>query len=94
MQVDRVHSSQFLTGYKGLLLYFINLQSAVTAAFSRVLSTTEPVELEQVQGFKLQRMGLVNQQENRVTLSCELYRQYFGDRVCILKNSQVDSISP
>ncbi|MBD1805690.1 AAA-like domain-containing protein [Microcoleus sp. FACHB-SPT15] len=26
-------------------------------------------------------MGLVNLQGNRVTLSCDLYRQYFGDRV-------------
>ncbi|HEY9675304.1 MAG TPA: AAA-like domain-containing protein [Waterburya sp.] len=57
-----------------------NLQQhpELTAAFSRVLSTTEPVELEQVQGFKLQSMGLVKLLGNRVTLSCDLYQQYFG----------------
>ncbi len=60
-----------------------NLQQnpELTAAFNRVLSTTESVELEQVQGFKLKRMGLVNLQGNRVTISCELYRQYFSDRI-------------
>lgn len=50
-------------------------------AFSRVLSTTESVELDQVQAFKLKRMGLINLQGNRVTISCDLYRQYFGDRM-------------
>ncbi|HEY9611561.1 AAA-like domain-containing protein [Allocoleopsis sp.] len=60
-----------------------NLQQnpELTAAFNRVLSTREPVELEQVKGFKLQRMGLVNLQGNRVTISCELYQQYFSDRI-------------
>jgi hypothetical protein len=60
-----------------------NLQQhpELTAAFNRVLSTTEPVELEQVQAFKLQTMGLVNRQGNRVTVSCDLYRQYFSDRI-------------
>jgi hypothetical protein len=57
-----------------------NLQQypKLRAAFSRVLNATEPVELEQVQGFKLQSMGLVKLLGNRVTLSCDLYRQYFG----------------
>lgn len=50
-------------------------------AFSRVLSTTKSVELDQVQAFKLKRMGLINLQGNRVTISCDLYRQYFGDRM-------------
>jgi hypothetical protein len=60
-----------------------NLQQhpKLTAAFKQVLSTTEPIELEQVKGFKLQRMGLVNLQGNRVTLSCDLYRQYFRERI-------------
>jgi hypothetical protein len=60
-----------------------NLQQhpELLAAFSRVLSTTESVELDQVQGFKLQRMGLVNLQGNRVRISCDLYRIYFSDRI-------------
>jgi hypothetical protein len=60
-----------------------NLQQypKLTTAFNQVLSTTESVELDQVQGFKLKTMGLVNLQGNRVTISCDLYRQYFSDRL-------------
>lgn len=60
-----------------------NLQQypELAAAFKRTLSSTKPVELAQVEGFKLHSMGLVKLAGNQVTVSCELYRQYFGDRL-------------
>ncbi|MEG3920578.1 AAA-like domain-containing protein [Microcoleus sp. POL10_C6] len=33
-----------------------------------------------MEAFKLESMGLVNLQANLATVSCEFYRQYFGDR--------------
>lgn len=62
-----------------------NLQQypELTTAFNQVLSTTESVELDQVQGFKLKTMGLVNLQGNQVTISCDLYRQYFSHAVLV-----------
>lgn len=68
-----------------------NLQQhpQLRAAFNRVLNSTEPVELEQVQGFKLQSIGLVNLQGNRVKLSCDLYQQYFGVKLSQLGDNPV-----
>jgi len=59
-----------------------NLQQhpELAAACQQTLSTTEPVELEQVNGFKLHSMGLIKLKGNRVTLSCDLYRRYFQDK--------------
>ncbi|NEP56741.1 MAG: hypothetical protein F6K31_06910 [Symploca sp. SIO2G7] len=59
-----------------------NLQQhpKLAAACHQILSTTEPVELEQVQGFKLYSMGLIKLQGNRVTFSCDLYRRYFQEK--------------
>ena len=63
------------------LLQHLQQHPELAAAFSRVLSSTESVELDQVPGFKLKRMGLVNLLGNRVTISCDLYRIYFRDRI-------------
>jgi hypothetical protein len=63
------------------LLQHLQQHPELAAAFSRVLSSTQSVELDQVQGFKLKRMGLVNLQGNQVTISCDLYRIYFSDRM-------------
>ena len=50
-------------------------------AMKRVLMSPAPVELEANQAFRLQSMGLVRIQNQRVRPSCELYRQYFSDRL-------------
>ncbi|WP_445300085.1 AAA-like domain-containing protein [Microcoleus sp. D3_18_C4] len=34
-----------------------------------------------MEAFKWESMGLVNLQGNLATVSCEFYRQYFGDRL-------------
>ncbi len=52
----------------------------LVSALTRVVMSQTPVELEPVQAFKLQSMGLVRGQ-NRVMPSCNLYRQYFSDRL-------------
>ena len=50
-------------------------------AFRQVLTSDAPVDLNQVHGFKLYSMGLVNLERNKVSVQCELYQQYFGDRL-------------
>lgn len=50
-------------------------------AFSRVLDTPDPVELESRLAFKLHSLGLVQLQGNEVRLRFELYRRYFSDRL-------------
>ena len=62
-------------------LWTLQHNPELAAAFNQVLRSTEPIEVEQVQGFKLHSMGLVNLQENQVRLSCDLYRYYFRDRM-------------
>ncbi|MBV6627280.1 MAG: AAA-like domain-containing protein [Rivularia sp. (in: Bacteria)] len=48
-------------------------------AFKAVLDADEPIALEQIQGFKLHSMGLINYHGNQVFVSCDLYRQYFQE---------------
>lgn len=52
----------------------------LVSALMRVVTSQTPVELEPVQTFKLQSMGLVKGQ-NQVIPRCDLYRQYFSDRL-------------
>ncbi len=51
------------------------------AAFTQVVKASSPVELDLVQAFQLQSMGLVHLEGNLATLSCKLYHQYFCDRL-------------
>ncbi|MBD2441519.1 AAA-like domain-containing protein [Nostoc sp. FACHB-110] len=54
----------------------------LAAAFNQVVSTAEPVELNSDLVFKLHSMGLVlHCYENKVTWRCNLYRQYFSQRL-------------
>ncbi|MBG1260875.1 trypsin-like peptidase domain-containing protein [Nostoc commune] len=55
--------------------YFLLLLSSQSAA------NTSPVRLDSIQCFKLLSMGLLQQQGNDVTPRCNLYRQYFRDRL-------------
>ncbi|GAB4147831.1 MAG: hypothetical protein Fur0046_26190 [Cyanobacteria bacterium J069] len=52
----------------------------LAATFDQVAKSSSPVEVEQMQAFKLRSMGLVQLQGNQVALSYGLYRRYFGDR--------------
>jgi hypothetical protein len=57
-----------------------NLQknSELAQAYKQVVKSSEPVELERVQSYKLHSMGLVKRQGDKVMPSCDLYRQYFS----------------
>ena len=48
------------------------------AIFKQVVLSPEPIELEPIQAFKLQSMGLVRFQDQQVVPSCDLYRHYFA----------------
>jgi hypothetical protein len=62
-------------------LWNLQQQPELLAAFVGVVKSSTPVELYLVEEFKLESMGLVNLQGNLATVSCELSRQYFGDRL-------------
>ncbi|PZV16703.1 MAG: molecular chaperone Tir, partial [Leptolyngbya sp.] len=50
-------------------------------AFNRVVTNSEPTELDSILAFKLHSMGLVHLQGNEVTPRFDLYRHYFRDRL-------------
>jgi hypothetical protein len=56
----------------------------LAAAFKKVVTTDESVQLEPIQVYQLQRMGLVQFDGNKVMPRCNLYRQYFRARVCLV----------
>ncbi len=51
--------------------------SGLLEALEKVVFAPEPIELEVVQAIKLQSLGLVNFQGQKVGISCRLYQQYF-----------------
>ena len=55
-----------------------DLQSSLKAVIE---ASPEGAQLDPVCAYKLESMGLVRLQGNWVTLSCDLYRQYFSDRL-------------
>jgi hypothetical protein len=46
----------------------------------KVVSTDQPVRLEESQAFQLRSMGLIKRQGNDVIPLCDLYRLYFSER--------------
>lgn len=60
------------------LLQSLQENSSLRDAYSSVVHSSNPVELEQLLAFQLQSMGLVILRGNLVVPSCELYRQYFS----------------
>ncbi|HEY9297388.1 MAG TPA: AAA-like domain-containing protein [Phormidium sp.] len=61
-------------------LWNLQQQPELLAALVGVVKSSTPVELDGVEVFNLESMELVNLQGNQATVSCELFRQYFGDR--------------
>lgn len=57
----------------------------LVSALTQVVKSQSAVELEPLQAFKLQSMGLVRGHNQRVVPSCTLYRQYFSDRLSRLQ---------
>lgn len=60
-----------------------NLQQypELVTALTQVVMSPTPVTLDPILAFKLQSMGLVQVQNRQVVPSCELYRQYFSERL-------------
>jgi len=63
--------------------HLLNLQQhpELALAFKEVVNATGSVRLEPIQVYKLHSMGLVKLQGNEVKPRCNLYRQYFCDRL-------------
>ncbi|MBW4631915.1 MAG: AAA-like domain-containing protein [Iphinoe sp. HA4291-MV1] len=51
------------------------------AAVKLVVTSDIPVDVGSVEAFKLRSMGIVKFQGNKVMPLCDLYRQYFRDRL-------------
>ena len=80
-----------------LRLHLWNLKQhpELAKALKQVLEADSPVELEPVNKFKLNSMGLVHLQGNQVMIRYDLYRQYFQTRLnSLVEESQVNSKKP
>jgi hypothetical protein len=62
-------------------LWQLQQQPELAAAYLRVVSEDAPVELDLVEAFQLQSLGLVSLQGNQASPSCTLYANYFRDRL-------------
>jgi len=62
-------------------LWDLRKESGLAIAFKKVVTATASVQLDPMQTYKLHRMGLVQLQGNEVKPRCNLYIQYFCDRL-------------
>ncbi len=60
---------------------FLRGEPELAAAFHEVIATNIPVKLELVLAQRLQSLGLVNLEGDRVYPSCELFRLYFHEQL-------------
>ncbi|MEH2007986.1 AAA-like domain-containing protein [Nostoc sp.] len=65
-------------------LWNLEQHPELATAIKKVVANTSPVRLDSIQCFKLLSMGLLQQQGNDVTPRCDLYRQYFRDRLRVI----------
>ena len=56
---------------------YLEENKSLKEALTKVVTLSEPVELNSMQIYKLHSMGLVQQQDNKVVPRCNLYRMYF-----------------
>jgi len=47
-------------------------------ALAKVINSPDSVKIDHLQAYKLESMGLVKMEGNNCTISCQLYRVYFG----------------
>jgi class 3 adenylate cyclase len=64
-----------------LLLWHVEQYPELVQALKQVVESDSPVELKSALAFKLNSMGLVHLQGDRVTIRNNLYRQYFLARL-------------
>jgi AAA-like domain len=56
-------------------------QPALYTALKKVMLANQPIQLEPIQAYQLQRMGVVTLAGNQAMPRCDLYRQYFQTRL-------------
>lgn len=63
--------------------HLLNLEEDgdLLTAFKQVVTVNNPIQIGSSEAFKLRSMGLVKLQGNQVMPLCELYRQYFRNRL-------------
>ena len=63
--------------------HWLNLQQhpELAVAFKQVITAHNPVQIEPISAYQLQSMGLVKLLGNQVETRCNLYLQYFSDRI-------------
>lgn len=62
-------------------LVTLQQQPILAQALAKVIASKQPIQLESIPAFKLESMGLIRLEGDNATLRCELYRQYFCDRL-------------
>lgn len=78
------------------LLWTLEQDERLKDAFAKVLQSSHPIEIELLQAFKLESLGLVELQSNQAVLSCKLYQSYFCDRLVkekSIKSSTANAVS-
>jgi DNA-binding CsgD family transcriptional regulator len=78
--------SGIYSNYLRRLLEQIKEHPELVTALNKAVTASQPVRLEPVETFKLYGMGLINLEGNSSKFRCQLYRQYFSDR---LDNSDI-----
>ncbi|MBD1921898.1 AAA-like domain-containing protein [Microcoleus sp. FACHB-831] len=69
------------TDYLRRQLWNLQQYPNLVKALAQVVMSPTPVKLDPIQTFKLQSMGVVRLLNSQVVPNCELYRQYFSDRL-------------
>ena len=70
--------------YRNHLLHLLRLlrkRPELLEAYKKVVAANNSIPLDPLQAYKLHSMGLVHLQENDVTPRCNLYQQYFIERL-------------
>ncbi len=62
-------------------LLSLEREPELLVALTQAVNSQTPVEFELITAFKLQSMGLINLQDNKATISCKLYLNYFRERL-------------
>lgn len=86
LEQTAIYSTGIYNDHLMILLEEIEENPQIKNAFKQALSTNQPVKIEPIIAEKLNSMGLVKIEGDRVFPSCELYRLYFQNKL-LTKNS-------
>ncbi len=67
--------------YLRQLLWHLQHNSSLEVEYKKVVKAKAPVRLDSEVAFKLHSLGLVKLSGNDCVPSCDLYRQYFSERL-------------